>query len=311
MMDDNDDVGDHQHRPAPPPRGSTASSNAPPTLAPSPSSTIRTPTHSLPSSRPTSVVGFPASSRPISSSTAGSARLAAAPTNRTHVKFVYANGTEEVLPPRDSSEIGSATTSPQLPSSPFAGPSNPRSHSPSHSPTRVAYPLSPIVPPLGAPSSPPPSYFQRHAGPAGSSRRSSIDAKPRHSRGLSIGSVVDLPIAIPTNRETDDADDEAHHGSGDNGSRGGRRGRHVSSSDEEAEGNDDDADEPEEAHPPPMTAAERIKLMEERSAASRRERKVLQQKIKHPLERCITNFSFAGYGFGDIERIASGNQQDP
>jgi hypothetical protein len=260
------------------PRGSTAgsqlSSNTS-VLAPSPST--RSINHSPPSSRPSSMVNFPTSPRP-SSVVAGNPRASAPittpailPSSRNLVKFVYANGTEELLPPREpASEIG--PTSPQLSSSPMCS-----GASSSSSPTKVTYPLSPLASPSG-PSSPS-HYFQRQTG-SSSSRRSSIDVKARHGRGLSISSVVEL--SIPTNEENGDADDEGHRGSGGSGS----------SSEEPGE------EEGVPPPPPPMTAAERIKLMEERSANSRRERKVYNPGRQ--ILRRIVDYYELGHGSGDI-----------
>jgi len=216
--------------------------------------------HSPPSSRPGSTVGYPASPHPAS--VIGGSRTPAPastgmPEGRSRVKFVYANGTEELLlPRRSSSEAGSVTTSPQLPSSPRFG----DSHVVTASPAKVAYPLSPLASPSGLHS--PPQYFQRHVAYS-SSRRSSLDTKVRHSRNASISSVIDM--SVPTKEENGDADDEGQSGTGESGSSGDEHG---------------EEDELDEGHPPPpapappMTAAERIKAMEERAANSRRERKV-------------------------------------
>lgn len=224
--------------------------------------------HSPPSSRPGSTVGYPASPRP--SSVIGGPRTPALastgmPEGRSRVKFVYANGAEELLPPRKpSSEIGSVTTSPQLPSSPRFG----DAHVATPSPTKVAYPLSPLASPSGLHS--PPQYFQRHAAYS-SSRRSSLDLKVRHSRNASISSIIDM--SVPMKEENGDADDEGQSGTGESGSSG------EDLDEEEDEPEEEDPPPPPPAPAPPMTAAERIKAMEERAANSRRERKVQNQNF--------------------------------
>ncbi|KAA8894880.1 hypothetical protein FN846DRAFT_894679 [Sphaerosporella brunnea] len=239
-----------------------------PILAASPSRNMNI---SPPSSRPASMVGYPASPRPASVAMGNPRTPSLAPAmaeNRSRAGFVYANGTEELLQPRkpSGSEIGSATTSPQLPSSPKFGNANPS--------PKVSYPFSPLASP-GLSS--PPHYFQRHVS-GSSSRRASIDLKSRHGRNASISSVIDLSAL--KKEEIGHADDEGHSGSGGTGS------------EEDPEDLEESSAEDEYVPPPPpmplpgppvmgMTAAERIKLMEERSANSRRERKVMDLEISN------------------------------
>ncbi|RPA97410.1 hypothetical protein L873DRAFT_1136852 [Choiromyces venosus 120613-1] len=120
------------------------------------------------SSRPSSMVG---GSRPASViSTTPSTH----PEPRSHVKFVYANGTEEILPPRRlGSEVGSAAPSPQIAQAPF-----------SSSPTGA---LSPLASPNPAPNPQTQLFKSPHSSP-----RSSIDASTRHGRALSISSTIDM-----------------------------------------------------------------------------------------------------------------------
>ncbi|CUS11792.1 unnamed protein product [Tuber aestivum] len=119
-------------------------------------------------SGPSSMVG---GSRPASVLSVTPSTL---PEPRSHVKFVYANGTEEILPPRRlGSEVGSAVPSPQLAQAPFSG-----------SPTGA---LSPIGSPNPV-ANPQTQFFKSpHSSP-----RSSVDASTRHGRALSISSTIDM-----------------------------------------------------------------------------------------------------------------------
>ncbi|CCX30048.1 hypothetical protein FPQ18DRAFT_382103 [Pyronema domesticum] len=228
-------------------------------LAPSPASRAFNP--SPPSSRPSSIVGQHTVTRsasmimskphtPLSTPTAP-------PSTRAHVKFVYANGAEELSPPREYA--GSATSSPQLQQSPFPGAIN-------TSPSKSGFPMSP----LGSPGlSSPPHYFQRQGS---HSRKSSADLQrdARKARTVSVSSMAEVTVAPQTDEEHSEADNEDDQSSS------------HSSSEEISESESEDDDEPEEAPPPPpMTAAERIKMMEDRAANSRRERKVMDLEISN------------------------------
>lgn len=134
------------------------------------------------SSRSSSMVG--GGSRPAS---VVSMTPSALPEPRSHVKFVYANGTEEILPPRRlGSEAGSAAPSPQIAQVPF-----------SSSPTGA-------LSPLGSPNlaNPQTQLFKSpHSSP-----RSSIDASTRHGRALSISSTIDMMSLLKGESTGEDRD---------------------------------------------------------------------------------------------------------
>jgi len=112
----------------------------------------------------------------------------ALPEPRSHVKFVYANGTEEILPPRRlGSEAGSAAPSPQIAQVPF-----------SSSPTGA-------LSPLGSPNPVANPQTQLFKSPQ-SSPRSSIDASTRHGRALSISSTIDMMSLLKGESTGEDRD---------------------------------------------------------------------------------------------------------
>lgn len=136
-------------------------------------------------SRPSSILGG-SRSRPSSavSQSVTSTPHSAVLETRNHVKFVYANGTEEILPPRRmGSEVGSAVTSSQaIPSQaiPNQATSSPFSTSPETAPSPVNS-SNPVANPQS------PVFKSPHSSP-----RSSMDGTTRHGRALSIGSTVDI-----------------------------------------------------------------------------------------------------------------------
>lgn len=223
----------------------------PPSLSPS------LPILSRPESRPGSVVGA-SRSRPSSLvSQTPSLAPSGFPEPRNHVKFVYANGTEEVLEPRGSvmggsevgrgSEVSSVLPSPQIvPGSPngnhfpfMASPA--KSSSPSTSPNLVAMPQSP---------------YQRTSPAQAHSRRTSLEGiVARHGRALSISSIIDMADLLEeeakqvTKPEIPETPAE-------------RYARRSSSPPAIIPA------------PPVMSAKEKIAAMEEAAAKARRERKV-------------------------------------
>lgn len=208
-------------------------------------SSLGAPQGAMPENRPSSVVASSSSHRSSRVSSSDSAKrppslaTTTAPDTRNHVKFVYANGAEEILAPRNNgSEIGSATSSPpQLPSLP----SSPKLYSlPISSPGRQSFPQSPLSSPNLAC---PPQLFA-HQPLHSHSRRSSIDTKERHERAASIGSTIDAICLL----EEDSGLDEGV----------------LSKAEGLLEGNSQ----------PVQSAAARIKAMEEAAADARRERKV-------------------------------------
>jgi hypothetical protein len=197
------------------------------------------------------------SSRPTSTAFVNLRTLSLAPSLtptppelRNHVKFVYADGAEEVLEPRtQTSDSASTSTSPQFPASPtFSGSSN------GASPVKVAYPISPLASPNAFNS--PPQYPQRHTTQS-SSRRTSLDLKVRHDRAVSISSVIEMSSSTEEIQGSDNLEQQTSEDMGYS----------------EDEGEDDERPEGTRS-PLPMTAAERIKEMEARAANARRERKV-------------------------------------
>lgn len=215
---------------------------------------------SPPSSRPASMVGLGSRSTPSVPATPRPTSLAPSLVQlqsseaRNPVRFVYANGTEELLAPRPPPEIVTATTPVPISSTFMLS-----AASSGVSPTKNSYPLSPLASPSSSPQ-----YFRGHAGST-SSRGSSADVKPKHSRSVSIGSVIEIQNSV-LKLENDHADDED---CGERDNSGASEGEGSFS------GND--------AAPPsiPLTAAERIKEMEERSANARRERKVMDLEISN------------------------------
>ncbi|KAG0643401.1 hypothetical protein HOY80DRAFT_880209, partial [Tuber brumale] len=134
------------------------------------------------SSRPSSMVS---GSRPAS---LVSLTPSTHPEPRGHVKFVYANGEEEILPPRRlGSEIGSTAPSAQIVQVPF-----------SSSPTSA-------LSPLGSPSpvaNPQTQYFKSpHSSP-----RSSVDSSTKHGRALSASSTVDMMSLLKGESTGEDKD---------------------------------------------------------------------------------------------------------
>ncbi|KAL7266886.1 hypothetical protein RUND412_010550 [Rhizina undulata] len=237
---------------APPPNVSSAplQSGFVPALSPAPTSR---PTFSPPNSRPASMVGY-STSRPASLVSSPSTRPVnltptALPDPRNHVKFIYANGTEEVLPRRrgGGSEIGSTVSSPAVPLSPRA--SQYSQASPSKAATGILLPVisqSPLNSPL--PRLPSSGY---------SSRRSSIDATVRHGRTLSIGSTIEASKIL---KEEVSRLEEGDHENG---------------SDDERASNAPDP------YMQQSTAKSRIQVMEEMAANARRERKVMDLEISN------------------------------
>ena len=103
------------------------------------------------------------------------------------MKFVYANGTEEILAPRNSSSdadsgSGLGMSSP-LPVSPGVS----SGVSTAASPSKLGFPFSPMPSPHAQPT--PQQIYQRHMS-GGGSRRSSI--VNRHNRTVSIGSIGEM-----------------------------------------------------------------------------------------------------------------------
>ncbi|KAH0610337.1 uncharacterized protein H6S33_011864 [Morchella sextelata] len=220
-----------------------------------------------------SVVG--ARSRPSSMVSQGPSLF---PETRNHVKFVYANGTEEVLEPRGSemgrgseigrselgrselgrgsseysrgselgksSENGSVLHSPQIPSSPNG----------TYFP--FTKPLSPTASPN--PNIAPTSPFQRPSPPNHSRRTSLEGIAARHGRTLSISSIIDMADLL---------EEEASKVPETPAEKYARRSSSPPAVIALA--------------PPAMTAKERIAAREEAAAKARKERQVLDLEISN------------------------------
>ncbi|KAI5803808.1 hypothetical protein EDC01DRAFT_471644 [Geopyxis carbonaria] len=229
----------------------------PPNLAPACKQSAQ---FSPPATRPSSIIGVQqtrpspvigTSLPPLPSLTPATAP----PTdNRNHVKFVYANGTEELLPPRKSGSEGSAMASPPLTSSPeFANPASPNGTDFTSSPLGSP---NPIVSPH--------QYFQRHVVST-HSRRTSLEYKPqigRPGRAVSISSPNASEILLGSGERP-----IPHHDVSDN---------HAS---EEKEPGDEEHSTP--ILPVPSIGKTKLQEMEELATNARRERKVMDLEISN------------------------------
>ncbi|TGZ76417.1 hypothetical protein EX30DRAFT_375490 [Ascodesmis nigricans] len=207
-----------------------------------------------PATRPASIVGPPTPRANPPPPKAHPLTPATAPDHRSHVKFVYANGTEEFLEPRKpGGESESSDGSHHYPSSPHSS-----TQSSGISTTKIG-PLTPLSSP-GAIASIPQLFAQRPSPQQiDAIRRSSFEsARARHGRAMSLGSTPDFKLQA------------------------GLSG--LASPDEEAEAELETAvvETPIPISPPPLSGAQqKIKEMEARAAEARRERKVMDLEISN------------------------------